>query len=793
MPVINFKRSDLCTMLGRDVPAETLVERIPMIGADMHDTEGDTDDMSVEFFPDRPDLYSVEGLARAMRAFLDIEPGMKTYPVADSDIEVIVDDSVKSVRPYFLCGVVRDVEVTDEFLRSLMELQEKLHITIGRKRSKLAIGIHDLSKVVPPFTYRLAEPHSIRFVPLAMDEEMDLAEVLERNEKGREYNRLLEGMDEYPVILDADGRVLSFPPIINGRLTTVTVGRHDLFIDVTGNDRKAVKGALDIVATALAERGGRIETVVMHDSGETFRSPDLSPSVRRISASACDRFLGRDLRPDGIVECLRRMGLDASADGDDVTVTIPSVRLDVMHDVDVYEDVATGYGFDRFGGPYEVSQTPGSLLPETTFSEGVRDVMLGMGFTEVNTLTLSNQRDEFSISGLPEVDVVRILNPITEDHTCLRAYLAPSLVRILRHNKHRDLPQRIFETGYVVRDARTALHLCAMATASKVPFTEVKSWTEAFLRETGIEYGLEPCDYPTFVPGRGALVVSGGETIGMFGEMAPSVVVDYGITHPIGFFELDLEPMIANKKDTLFRGGRMEVGDEFPHFRLRDENGEELDSSSLEGVRYVIYFYPKDNTPGCTKEAEEFTADVGKFMMRNIPVIGVSRDSPESHRNFIAKHNLKVKLLSDPDHKLTEAVGAWGVKKSYGKETVGVIRSTFIVGKDGRVEAAWRNVRVAGHADKVLTCAVSLTKSQRRVQGPQHVAGVGQQADVGEPVDRCLAIVVHRDHLPGAGHPHPVLHRARDAECDVHVRGDSPSGHPHLARPGHPSPLDKGA
>ena len=552
MPVINFKYSDLCTMLGRKVPEETLIERIPMIGADMGDTEGDTDDMSVEFFPDRPDLYSVEGVARALRAFLDIEPGMRTYPVHESDVEVFVDSKVESVRPWFLCGIVRGVEVTDELLRSLMEMQEKLHVTIGRKRSKLAIGIHDLSKVSPPFTYTLKEPHSVRFVPLAMDEELDMEEILERNEKGRMYNDLLKGMSEYPVILDCDGQVLSFPPIINGRLTTVTVGTRDLFIDVTGIDRKAVKGALDIVCTALAERGGRIESVLMHYGPETFRSPDLTPAKRTISADACDRFLGREIGPEGTVEALKRMGLDAVAAGDDVEVTIPAYRLDMMHDVDVYEDVATGYGFERFGGAYHVQQTPGALLPETAFSDSVRDVMIGLGFTEVSTLTLSNQKDEFSISGLPEVDVVRVLNPITEDHTCLRAYLTPSLVRILRHNKHRDLPQRIFEIGYVVRDEKTCLHLCAMATASKVPFTDIKSWTESFLREAGVAYSLEPCSFRTFVPGRGAVVSYEGREIGFFGEMDPEVVVDFGITHPIGFFEIDLEPIIAGKKDTLF-------------------------------------------------------------------------------------------------------------------------------------------------------------------------------------------------------------------------------------------------
>lgn len=155
---------------------------------------------------------------------------------------------------------------------------------------------------------------------------------------------------------------------------------------------------------------------------------------------------------------------------------------------------------------------------------------------------------------------------------------------------------------------------------------------------------------------------------------------------------------------------KMEVGDSFPEFVLKDENGEDFDSRMLEGVRYVIYFYPKDNTPGCTKEAVEFTANLPKFMLRNIPVIGVSKDSSKSHRNFMDKQSLKVKLLSDPDHVLMEKVGAWGPKVSYGKETVGTIRSTFIVGKDGKVEAAWRNVKVAGHVEKVLDTAVSLSK-----------------------------------------------------------------------------------
>ncbi len=155
----------------------------------------------------------------------------------------------------------------------------------------------------------------------------------------------------------------------------------------------------------------------------------------------------------------------------------------------------------------------------------------------------------------------------------------------------------------------------------------------------------------------------------------------------------------------------MEVGDKFPDFVLQDENGEEFDSKQLEGVRYVIYFYPKDNTSGCTRQAIAFTENLPKFMMRNIPVIGVSKDSVASHRKFMDSKELKIKLLSDPEHTLLEAAGAWGTKVMYGKETTGTIRTTFIVGKDGKVEAVWKRVKVDGHVEKVLDKAISLTKA----------------------------------------------------------------------------------
>ncbi|MCL2296489.1 MAG: phenylalanine--tRNA ligase subunit beta [Methanomassiliicoccaceae archaeon] len=548
MPVINFKYSDLCALIGKDVPQELLVERIPLIGADMHQTEGFSEDMSVEFFPDRPDLFSVEGLARALRAFLDIEPGQKRYAVGDSGISATIEDPVLGVRPYFACAVIKDIIVTDDLIRSLMELQEKLHMTIGRKRNKIAIGVHNLDKVKPPFRYTAVRPNEVSFVPLNMTEKMDLKEILRSHDKGREYAHLLKGKERYPIIFDKNNDVLSFPPIINGALTTVTAYTRNIFIDVTGNDQKAVKGALDIVTTALAERGGRICSVKMASG----HSPDLREQKMRISVKECCRFLGIDLSENGIKEAIERMGMSVSFDGDEAEISIPSTRLDIMHKVDVFEDVAVGYGFERFGGTYISQQTSGELGPVTSFSDKMRDVMIGLGFTEVTTLTLSNQKDEFERSGLPVKTSTCVTNPITEDHTCLRSYLMPSLMRILRHNKHRDLPQRIFEIGFVSDEHRTTPHICGMVAASKTSFTEIKSIAEAVAREMGIEYKISSCGYRTFIEGRGAFISSNGREAGFFGEVSPKVITDYDMTHPVMFFEMDPSHIIDEKAGRLF-------------------------------------------------------------------------------------------------------------------------------------------------------------------------------------------------------------------------------------------------
>lgn len=546
MPLVTFAYDDLVSLLGRDVSVDTLLDRVPQIGADVHSYDESGREMSIEFFPDRPDLYSVEGAARALRAFFGFESGLTTYEVGSSDIVLTLDESIKAVRPYMVAGVIEDITITDELIRSLMELQEKLHLTMGRKRSKVSIGIHDLDRVTPPFTYKAVDPESVSFVPLAKTEEMNLREILERHEKGMEYARILEGKDRYPLLIDSRGEVLSFPPIINGVLTTVTTETRNVFLDVTGTDLNAINGALNIVATAMAERGGKIRTVKVRGTQNEV-TPNLAPRKWTIGIAATNSLLGTMLDGAGMADALGRMGYHAEPRGDELEVLAPAWRLDLIHPVDIMEDVAKGYGYENFGKELPAQQTFGSELLSSKASDVARQLMVGYGYLEATTLALSSEEDQFDRMRLPRTEVVEVLNPISEDHTCLRVSLLPSLMAVLRRNKHRDLPQRLFEVGDVLQGIKRKKHLAAVSISSRASFTEVKSLVESVLRDLSVKSIIRPSASGTYQDGRGAEIVVDEMVIGTFGEVHPQVITDFELGYPIAAFELDLEKVTEGK------------------------------------------------------------------------------------------------------------------------------------------------------------------------------------------------------------------------------------------------------
>ncbi len=537
MPVVTLYWDELERMVGES--RDKILEKLPMLGCDIERVE--EDHVDVEFFPNRPDLYSVEGVARALKGFMDIEFGYVDYRVKEGNWKIYVEKSVLDVRPRIVGCVVRNINVDEELLRSIIQIQEDLHWTIGRNRRKMAIGIHDLEKVNFPLRYTAVDS-SFSFVPLDFREEMSVAEILEKHPKGVEYAHILEGKDRYPMIIDARNEVISFPPIINAEKTRVKEGTTSLFIDVTGFDDN-VDRALRILAAMFADRGGVVEGVEVIYPDRTEFTPDMSPERMVVKKEEIFSLLGFRLSDDELKLALGRMRYGFEIGQDEVEVLIPPYRADIMHPWDIIEDIAISYGYERI--PVNYPSTPGIGREQEWkyMRDVVKEVMIGLGFTEVITFTLTNERvmyEYMNRGAKPWDDYVPVMHPLTEDHTILRTDILPKLIELLKYNRHEAMPQRIFEVGDVVVGMKNRLKLAACTTHSRANFAEIRSVVQAVMHELDLKWDVEESDDGAFIKGRRADIVVNGKKVGVFGEIHPEVLERFEITMPVAGFELDL-------------------------------------------------------------------------------------------------------------------------------------------------------------------------------------------------------------------------------------------------------------
>jgi phenylalanyl-tRNA synthetase beta chain len=514
---------------------KTILDKVAFIGSDVERIEDDHAD--VEFFPDRPDLFSPEGVARAMRGYLGIETGLPSYLVKPSGISFTIDPKLAEIRPVLGAAVIRGVKFDDESIQSIMSLQESLHWAVGRGRSKVAIGIHDLDVVRPPFRY-IASPRSRAFIPLDYTESMTMDEILEKHPKGRDYAKIVRDFPLFPLIVDKDDNVLSFPPIINGERTRVTIDTKNILLDTTGTDKRAVGVAVNIICTAMAEAGAKIESVEIGG----VQTPTLAPAVRKVSVKECSRLLGVELTAPSMAELLRKMRFGAEPAGADmVMVQVPCYRADIMHNWDLFEDVAIAFGYDRIIAAPPSTFTVGKPHPVQVNATLAREVFCGLGYLEVMPFTLTNEDVLFrNMQRGEKKGVLHVMHPISIENTVVRTDLLPLLLEFLTLNRHRELPQRIFTVGDVVLDCRTHQQAAGVSTHTEADFSEAYASADAVLHELSIDYSVRESENPAFIDGRRGDVVVAGKTVGVFGEIHPSVLNAFDLEHPVAAFEFDL-------------------------------------------------------------------------------------------------------------------------------------------------------------------------------------------------------------------------------------------------------------
>lgn len=599
MPIVNIDLAWLNKLLGKPFETETIRESLEQIGCDVEDIvdigysrcpqcgslvenplgqdevnacsfcgfeseaafkpAGAKQVLRLDLLADRPDLFDVGGLARALRGTLGIENGLPNYAAKNSGITVTVDKSLldkSSYRPFIACAAMTLPAVDETSLIAIMKLQENLHWGVGRDRKLASIGVYDLATITPPITYRTIDPDKDPFVPLGMPgKKMTGRQILESHPKGVAYTELLADHKRYPALVDSKGQVLSMPPIINSEETKLKQGTTRVFIDVTGISQAAVTKSLDTLVCSLAEIGGKIETVTIADAdGKQRTSPDLAPRTTQVDLAEAKRWLGLPLDDRSLTDSLRKMRFDIvpAKNGAGVgrfAVSYPPYRTDIRHPVDLLEDVAIGYGYANIEPRLVRSMTVGTPRPEETLSDRVRQILIGLGCSEIMSLPLTTEEFQFerlrwkAPSRYPEV-----ANPKLKAYNVVRTHLMSGLFEALRENRRRPMPQRLFEIDNVVvlnDSAETGAveerRMAFVETGRDSGYATARSVMDALLRELGWKGEYTAIKDPTFVEGRVAAFIMDGKAIGVLGEVHPEVLINFGLTHPVALAELTLQ------------------------------------------------------------------------------------------------------------------------------------------------------------------------------------------------------------------------------------------------------------
>jgi len=517
---------------------EEIEEKINMFGTPVQSISDK--EIEIEVYPNRPDLLCLHGFLRSFKNFAGDKPEIRKYRIKkDKDFRVVVDSSVNSVRPYTACAVVKGIKFDDNKLLEIIEMQEKLHSTIGRNRKKVALGIYPLDKIKFPVKYHCLSPNDIKFIPLGESKEMSGMDILKRHPKGREYGYLIEGFSKYPIFSDAENIIMSMPPIINSSVIgEVSEDTKDIFIECSGTDIYTLKKIINIVSANISDMGGEIYSVQIDYKDRKIITPDFKEEMISLNLKNVNSLLGLELKDKDVQKLLLKMGLDLNKG----KVKIPSWRVDVMHEVDVIEDIAIAYGYKKFVPEIPSVATIGRELFSSKIKSKISEILAGAGLLEISSYHMIKPEEA---KFLNSDDKIFLENSKT-DYKILRENLLIPFLRIMSENKDNEYPQKIFEIGSVFskdKNSETGIresdNLCLAITPGN--FTEIKRILEYLVKSLGFSLDYKEGSSNLLIDGRTASVILNGKEIGFIGEVHPEILRDFGIKMQVSLAEINLE------------------------------------------------------------------------------------------------------------------------------------------------------------------------------------------------------------------------------------------------------------
>ena len=545
MPVVELNINRIRKLVSGKTTRKQILDALPFLGLDIESEDGV--EIRIEYSPNRPDYSTDYGIATGLQGLLGIKKGIQKITIKKKGkFSIKVDTSVTKIRPYVTGVIATNGKLDDVSIKQLMNMQEDLHFGIGRKRKKSSIGLHDADKITFPLTYSTASREH-KFAPLNSNTEQTIDEILTNTEVGQNYGWVLGDVKQVPIITDSEQNTISFPPIINSSLTTVTPNTKNILIEVTGIDKEAAEDMLSVVMSILQTAGFDFNELKI--SGNKNSTPQLKNRTMIYDTKFTSEILGVEMSLSNMITCLKKCRLDASVKGKRITCTIPRYRFDIFGPMDLVEEIALGYGIANIEPKLSPSTTIGQKNDVTIKTGLISKTAVGLGFLEAMNSSLTSKNILYDMTKRDSSEIISVLDSKSQEHTILRDSLLPSLLENLSKNIHESYPQKLFETGVVFSKSQPineSINFAAVIAYKDTNYSEIKSIMQSILKTNfKIESQTKTSkNQELFVEGKHADIIVDEKKIGEIGEIDNKILENFRIRTSVTGFEIKLSGLI---------------------------------------------------------------------------------------------------------------------------------------------------------------------------------------------------------------------------------------------------------
>ena len=546
MPVVELNLNRIKKLVSGNVTKKKIIDVLPFLGLDIESQDGD--EIRIEYSPNRPDYSTDFGIALGLQGLLAVKKGVQKVNIKKTGkYEINVDSSVNKIRPFVTGIVAKNGTIDDQTIKQLMNMQEDLHFGIGRKRKKSSIGLHDLDKILFPLTYTTTTREK-SFVPLNETKEKSISDILSQTDVGQNYGWVLGDSKNVPIIIDSEGNTVSFPPIINAALTTVTTKTKNILVEVTSIEKDAAEDMLSVVSSILQMAGFQIFELKI--SGGKNSTPKLNERNIIYDPKLTSEILGIEMSPSNMVTCLKKCRLDAIIKGKKITCVIPRYRFDIFGPMDLVEEIALGYGIENLEPKLSPSTTIGQKDNVTIKTSVITKTAVGLGLLEVVNSSLTSKKNLYELTKRDSSEMISVLDSKSQEHTILRDSLLSGLLENLSKNIHETYPQKLFETGVIFTKGKPigeSINLAVVMAHKDTNFSEIKAILQSILRtQFKIECKTKSSSesQELFVKGKYADVYVNEKKIGKIGEISNEILDNFRIRTSVVGFEINLSGLI---------------------------------------------------------------------------------------------------------------------------------------------------------------------------------------------------------------------------------------------------------